>query len=556
MHNWKQQRSIQVEQERNDLQSGNGSDSLSADKVFAFSCPYLGMLEDSDTSLAFPDVANHCFRVKSPATVDLSHQDTYCLTDRHPDCHVFQKAIITAAVPEVESADLEPKEEQKRRVSRYALPLILVLILLAAIVWWPAPGSNIQEALVFGDQAQEGTREETSLTGDIAPEPVSQTSPVEGESSSIIKATAPAVSLRESPTQNEEEGATTSNNEVEIAAGDEGAQTQAPPEAGNRANPAVKAQAAGATGTTVRSQAETTESGESPAESPETETITLVQPAPSIESDASAEAEIQSPESSTSALEPSIETASVDEEAPSANIQDAAVTSASEEVEQTAETEEASASISIADLPIISADLATVATPPVESTDSGSRNEQVIFVGPGLDTSIALSDSPDSDAALLVRLSPNSNGDLITLINQREAVTLLGRDSNYLWLKIRLDSGEEGWVSAVESQSGLAVSSLPEVNEAAAADTAGEETAISAPEPIAISSPIIKSAFVDAGALNLRAGPGVEFEPITIINSGELVGLLGRLSSGPWVRIRLDNGVEGWVNSLLLTQGN
>ncbi len=542
-----------MEQERDELQFGNGSDSVNVGKVFVFSCPYLGMLEDSDTSLAYPALANHCFRVKSPAAVDLSHQEAYCLTDRHPGCHVFQKAIITPAVPETESADYELAEEQKRRVTIYALPLILILILLAAIVWWPAPGSNIQEALVFGDQAQKETREDTNLTGDIAPEPVSQASPIEAETSSTTKAAEPAVSLRESPTREE---ATTSANEVENAPKDEGVQTQAPPEADNSADSSAKTQAERETGTIVRPQAVTTKSGESPSESPKTETVTLSQPAPSTELDASAEVEIESPESSASDLEPSIKTASAEEEAPSANIQETVVTTISEAAEQTAVTEETSTPISIADLPIISADLAAVSTPPVASTGGISRREQVVFVGPGLNTAVALSDNPASGAALSVRRSPSSNGDLITLIDQREEVTLLGRDSSYFWLKIRLPSGEEGWVSAIDSRSGLAVDTLPEVNENATADTstATEKIVISAPEPIASSSPIIKSAVVDAGALNLRSGPGLEYEPVTIIGRGTSVGLLGRRSSGPWIRIRLDNGVEGWVNSLLLAE--
>ena len=73
-----------MEQERNDLHSGSAVGSLGMDKVFIFNCPYLGTLEDSATSLAYPALANHCFRVDSPTGVDLSYQEEYCLTARHP----------------------------------------------------------------------------------------------------------------------------------------------------------------------------------------------------------------------------------------------------------------------------------------------------------------------------------------------------------------------------------------------------------------------------------------------------------------------------------------
>ncbi|NCF67545.1 MAG: SH3 domain-containing protein [Chloroflexi bacterium] len=560
-----------MEQERSDLQSGNGGDSLSTGKVFVFSCPYLGTLEDSDTSLAYPAPANHCFRVKSPAAVDVSHQEEYCLTDRHPGCHVFQKAVIVAAAPEPEPPLVEPEVEQKRRVGLYALPLILILILLAAIVWWPAPGSDIEDALVFGDQAQEESGEDTNLIGDIAPDPVLETNPVEVAPSDTIKATEPAVSLLESPVQ-QEETATTSANITENNAGDEGVQPQAVPAAGNTTNPTAQDQATRATETTVRSEEETTERNESPSENPQIETITLTQPEPAKVLDGSEEAENANQEDASTDLGIQAEAEPVDEEASSPNTQDAAVTVASEEeeqateteeveqaaeaeeAEQTAKAEEESMAITLTDLPVLSADLPAVAASPVASSVSASRGEQLVFVGPGLNAPVGLSVQSNNSDALLVRRNPDLGGDLVAPIDQREEVALLGRNSNGFWLKIRLTSGEEGWVSAAESQSGLDLGSVPMVNDLAAVESSVEEIIISAPEPIVSPDQIIKSAFVDAGALNLRSGPGVEYEPITIVNKGELVGLLGRRGSGPWVKIRLDDGVEGWVNSALLVR--
>ncbi len=64
-----------MEQQRSELQSGSVSESSGTGKVFVFNCPYLGTLEDADTSLAYPASANHCFRLDSPSAVDLAHQE-------------------------------------------------------------------------------------------------------------------------------------------------------------------------------------------------------------------------------------------------------------------------------------------------------------------------------------------------------------------------------------------------------------------------------------------------------------------------------------------------
>ena len=104
-------------------------------------------------------------------------------------------------------------------------------------------------------------------------------------------------------------------------------------------------------------------------------------------------------------------------------------------------------------------------------------------------------------------------------------------------------------MNAAESKSGIDPSSLPLVGALAAAATTAP-----APAPISTitSFPVIRSAVVNTGALNLRTGPGVSYEPVTVINKGALVGLVGRRGLGVWVRVRLDNGLEGWVNSSLL----
>ncbi len=49
-------------------------------------CPYLGLIDDPNTSTAFPYEGNSCYRSKRTVPVSLEHQRTHCLADAHIDC--------------------------------------------------------------------------------------------------------------------------------------------------------------------------------------------------------------------------------------------------------------------------------------------------------------------------------------------------------------------------------------------------------------------------------------------------------------------------------------
>jgi uncharacterized protein YgiM (DUF1202 family) len=57
---------------------------------------------------------------------------------------------------------------------------------------------------------------------------------------------------------------------------------------------------------------------------------------------------------------------------------------------------------------------------------------------------------------------------------------------------------------------------------------------------------------VTAGALNVREGPGPQHSSLTVIYQGQSVELVGRNFTGNWVKVRLNNGLEGWVNASYL----
>lgn len=138
--------------------------------------------------------------------------------------------------------------------------------------------------------------------------------------------------------------------------------------------------------------------------------------------------------------------------------------------------------------------------------------------------------------ALNVRSGPSLAYSPVTAVYQGNVVSLIGRNANNTWAKIRLSNGTEGWVNAASTYitPNVAISSLPVV------------TSADAPTSSA-------TALVATGALNVRSGPGVTYSVVTVASQGQTVQLLGRNANSSWAKIKLSNGSEGWVNASLLT---
>jgi N-acetylmuramoyl-L-alanine amidase len=117
-------------------------------------------------------------------------------------------------------------------------------------------------------------------------------------------------------------------------------------------------------------------------------------------------------------------------------------------------------------------------------------------------------------------------------VYQGNVVSLIGRNANATWAKIRLSNGIEGWVNAASTYitPNVAISSLPVVTPADAPSSSA-------------------TALVATGALNVRSGPGITYSVVTVASQGQTVQMLGRNANSSWVKIRLSNGAEGWVNA-------
>ena len=135
--------------------------------------------------------------------------------------------------------------------------------------------------------------------------------------------------------------------------------------------------------------------------------------------------------------------------------------------------------------------------------------------------------------ALNVRSGPGIQFSTVTAVYNGHIVTMLGRNADSSWVKIRVFSGQEGWVNARFLNPNTPIANLPVLD--------GSTT-----------TPPTATALVNTGALNVRSGPGLNFGILEVVYQGTRVTLLGRTADATWVQIRTPNGIVGWVNSNLV----
>ncbi len=91
-------------------------------------CPYLGLEDDTDTSLAFPSIWNTCHRVRRIASPSLQHQAEYCLAENHRNCVAFPSEQAT--LPQhLRAANTRAKNSRRGPYQSFALLFIGILVL-------------------------------------------------------------------------------------------------------------------------------------------------------------------------------------------------------------------------------------------------------------------------------------------------------------------------------------------------------------------------------------------------------------------------------------------
>ncbi|MFZ1401043.1 MAG: SH3 domain-containing protein [Candidatus Promineifilaceae bacterium] len=176
------------------------------------------------------------------------------------------------------------------------------------------------------------------------------------------------------------------------------------------------------------------------------------------------------------------------------------------------------------------------ATPTATGTVTATAQPTTTPTPTATATAVSGATATIATGALNVRSGPSLAYPAVAVTYQGHIVSLIGRNADSSWAKIRLSNGTEGWVNAASTYitPNVSISSLP------LADSASAPTSSA-------------TALVATGALNVRSGPGVTYSVITAASQGQTVMLLGRNANSSWAKIRLGNGSEGWVNVSLIT---
>ena len=66
--------------------------------------------------------------------------------------------------------------------------------------------------------------------------------------------------------------------------------------------------------------------------------------------------------------------------------------------------------------------------------------------------------------------------------------------------------------------------------------------------PVRTASAQAPIATVNTGALHLRSGPAISYSVVFSVHRGTVLTLLGRNANTSWLKVALDNGVQGWVS--------
>jgi len=111
-------------------------------------CPYLGLINDPNTSTSFPYEGNSCYRSKRPVPVSLVHQRSHCLSDEHINCPGYLNGWVNG-FPKV----LQSNQPTHRKIlqNKWVWVALAVVILVALGVIFPQKistmGKNIASSV-------------------------------------------------------------------------------------------------------------------------------------------------------------------------------------------------------------------------------------------------------------------------------------------------------------------------------------------------------------------------------------------------------------------------
>ena len=184
---------------------------------------------------------------------------------------------------------------------------------------------------------------------------------------------------------------------------------------------------------------------------------------------------------------------------------------------------------------------------PVTATLSPSATPSSVPTTAPQTSSINGQVSAGSDG-LRLRESPTSSGRVLDLLDELVPLTILGRTSDSVWLRVITADNQNGWVMSqyVTVNSGLASLPVMDNNGNTASSSAAFAPVASTPVPVDLAS---AQAYVvaEGQGVRLRALPSVNSEVLGTLPEQTTLQIIGRVQDNSWLQVQLANGSEGWV---------
>ena len=171
--------------------------------------------------------------------------------------------------------------------------------------------------------------------------------------------------------------------------------------------------------------------------------------------------------------------------------------------------------IPVGNLPILQGTTTTTSTPP--TTGAGATPT------PPATTYWATVNT----GAANVRSGPGIGYGIVTVVGHGQYVTLLARNGISSWVKVQLTNNTVGWINSPLLNANSSINSLPVENV----------------------QTLSASGLVNTAALNVRSGPGISYTATAVVYQDQGLALIGRNADSSWVKVRLNDGVVGWVNA-------
>ena len=102
-------------------------------------CPSLGLMDDAQTSLAFPSIWNNCYRSRPIAPPKLKYQEEFCLCENHCECPLFLSPQVAPLPGHIRSPHSHAKKN-KSSFRRIIFFVLMVLCIFFALAWGEGQG--------------------------------------------------------------------------------------------------------------------------------------------------------------------------------------------------------------------------------------------------------------------------------------------------------------------------------------------------------------------------------------------------------------------------------